>query len=786
MARKTATTSSPAARVAELRKQLEHHNYKYYVEASPEISDLEYDQLMRELEKVEAEHPELRSPDSPSQRVGGQPVDALNAVTHREPMFSIGNATTADELREFDTRIRKLVGKQAIRYVVEPKIDGAAINLAYVKGVLDLGATRGDGDRGDDVTHNLKTVGGIPLRLRGDKPPALFEARGEVYMTKADFAKINVRNREAGGKTYANPRNLTAGSIRMLDPREVASRKLRFFAYGIGAVEGLELRTHLEAIAAMKKFGFAVPDVQTFDTIDEVIAYCDTWEPKGPDEPSKRFSLPYDIDGLVIKLDNLEQRKKLGATANRVRWAIAFKFKAEEGITKVLDVVIHVGKFGEQTPVLTLEAVQLAGTTVQHVSMHNAAQMKQRDVRIGDTAVVVKRGEIIPYVERVLPEARTGKEKPYVFPSTCPECGNPTKLNETGNTYVCTGAVEPGEGIKVCPAKLEGRLESFAKRERMDIAGLGEEMARALVNSGLVQKIADLYKLTEEKLLTLPRTGKKSAQNLLAGIEASKQRGLARLLSALSIYGVAESMAALLAKKFPSMDLLLAASKEELAGVEGFGPTRAESVYNYFHRAAGQELVAALRAAGVKLTEDVAVPTGPAVLAGKTVVVTGTLVNYKRHEIEKLIESLGGKAAGSVSKNTSFVVVGTDAGSKLKKAQELNIEILSEQEFEQRVKDLTTAAPPAPAPAAVVKAPPASAGPLAGKTVVVTGTLMNYDRKGVNALIEQMGGKAGSSVSKNTSLVVAGADAGSKLDDARRLGIQVIDEAGFRKLVGQG
>jgi DNA ligase (NAD+) len=521
MARKTATTSSPAARIAELRKQIEHHDYKYYVEASPEISDQQYDQLLKELQGLEAEHPELKSADSPTQRVGGQPVDALSAVTHREPMLSIDNTYSPDDLREFDNRIRKLVGRQPVRYVVEPKIDGVAISLTYRDGVLELGATRGDGERGDDVTHNLKTVGGVPLRLRTDKPPALFEVRGEVYMSKADFARINERNRERGEKVYANPRNLAAGSVRMLDPREVASRRLRLLAYATAGVEGL--RSHTESLEMLKEFGFPTPEVKAFGTIDEVIAHCQEWEKEDENTVARRFSLPYDIDGLVIKLDNLEQRKKLGSTARHVRWATAFKFAAEEGITKILEVVIHVGKYGEQTPVLTLQPVQLGGTTVTHASMHNYAQMKQRDVRIGDTAVIVKRGEIIPYLENVLPELRTGAEKPYEFPKKCPVCGAPTKLNENANGMVCTGTL-------TCAAQLQGRIESFAKRERMDIAGLGEEMALALVNSGLVKKVTDLYKLTEEKLLTLERVGKKSAQNLLAGINGSKERGLARLL----------------------------------------------------------------------------------------------------------------------------------------------------------------------------------------------------------------------------------------------------------------
>jgi DNA ligase (NAD+) len=408
--------------------------------------------------------------------------------------------------------------------------------------------------------------------------------------------------------------------------------------------------------------------------------------------------------------------------------------------------------------------------------MQNAAQMQQRDVRVGDTVVVVKSGEIIPYVARVLPEMRTGTEKPYEFPDKCPVCGAPTKLNDTKNTYICTGAVDPGDKVPVCPAKLQGRLESFAKRERMDISGLGEEMAAALVRSGLVRKLSDVYRLSEEKLLTLERVGKKSAQNLLAGIEASKSRGLARLLSALSIYGVAESMAELLAKAFPSLDLLLAASKEQLAGVPGFGPTRAESVYNYFHSPAGEELVADLRAAGVKMTEDVPARSGPALLEGKTVVVTGTLVHYKRADIEKRIAALGGKAGSSVSKNTDFVVVGADAGSKLDKAKALGIKILSEDEFEKMIKDLEAGAPAAARPAV---------GPLAGKTVVVTGTLMNYQRRDIEALIEEMGGKAASNVTKSTSFVVVGEDAGSKLDKAKILGIPIVTEQEFERMIGR-
>ncbi len=763
MASEISKKGSPATRVSELREQINHHNYQYYVEASPEISDQAYDRLLKELEALEKEHPELASADSPTQRVGGQPIGAFKTVAHRVPMLSIDNTYNPDELREFDNRIRKLLGKQPVRYVVEPKIDGVAISLTYRDGVLEVGATRGDGDNGDDVTHNLKTIASVPLRLRTASPPPLFEARGEIYMTKADFARLNQDNQARGEKIYANPRNLTAGSLKLLDPRECSARKMRLFAYSVGAVEGLALTSHMQVLETLKTFGFPVhPEIQAFDTIDEVIASCQAWE-------SRRSTLPFDIDGVVVKVDDLGQRKKLGTTAKHVRWATAFKFEEEEGITKVLEVVIHVGKFGEQTPVLTLAPVQLCGTTVQHVSMHNAAQMQQRDVRVGDTVVVVKKGEIIPYVERVLPEMRTGEEKPFQFPAKCPVCASPTKLNDSKNAYLCTATL-------TCPAQLQGRIESFAKRERMDIAGLGEEMAMALVTSGLVRTVTDLYTLTEEKLLTLERVGKKSAQNLLNGIEASKSRGLARLLSALSIYGVAESMAALLAKAFPSIDLLLAATKEQLAGVEGFGPTRAESVWNFFHCSAGEELVANLRAAGVKLTEDVHVTAGAAVLEGKTVVVTGTLERYKRIDIERRLTDLGAKAAGSVSKKTDFVIAGADAGSKLSKAQALGIKVLSEDEFDQMVKDLESAAP------ASMKA---TTGPLTGKTVVVTGTLMNYQRRDIEALIEQLGGKAGGSVSKNTSLLVFGEDAGSKLDKAKDLGVPIVSEAEFEKMIGK-
>jgi DNA ligase (NAD+) len=668
---------TPQARRAEqLRQQIDHHNHLYYVEARPEISDREFDRLLDELKHLETRHPDLVTPDSPTQRVGGAPVDGLETVSHRVPMLSIDNSYNAQDLQNWDVRVRKALPKsEKVRYIVEPKIDGSAISLIYEDGVFVRGVTRGDGSRGDDVTHNLKTVGGLPLRLRSNKPPSLFEARGEIYMTKADFAKLNSDAKAKNTKTYENPRNTVAGTLRLLDPRLAAERKMRLFSYSFGAVEGVTMKTHSDILASLRDFGFPVsPDIKTFDTIDEVIAYCQSWE-------DKRNSLPFDIDGMVVKVDDLAQRQRIGTTGKHVKWAIAYKFEAEEGITKILDIVIHVGKYGEQTPVATLAPVRLAGTTVQHVSLHNAAQIKAKDIRIGDSAVVVKRGEIIPYVEHILPEARSGKEVPYQFPKKCVACGSPTKLNDTEVLYLCTNEDS-------CPAQFQKRLESFAKRERMDVGGLGEETAALLVESGLVRTVADLYKLKQEQLLELDGMGELKSQALLDGIEASKSRGLGRLLAALSIPNIGERYGPELAHAVGSMDKLLAMSKDELAQIKGFGPKRAASIHKFFHSPEGELMVAQLKTAGVKMTEDIAPPpaAGSSLpLAGKTVVVTGTLQKYKRKDIEDLIKQLGGVAVGSVSKKTHYVVAGEEAGSKLTKAQELGVAVLTEAEFEKLV-----------------------------------------------------------------------------------------------------
>ncbi len=665
--------SKLAQRAAELRQLIDHHNYRYYVEDKPEISDKEFDRLLKELEELEAAHPELATPDSPTRRVGGQPIDAFKTVHHRIPMLSIGKAFSADELREFDGRVRKALGKQPVQYVVELKIDGVAVSLTYTDGLLTLGATRGSGKAGDDITENLKTVRGVPLRLRTDKPPSHFEARGEVYMSKADFARLNEEVVSRGEERYANPRNLASGSLKQLDSRITAKRRLRLFAYSVGVVDGVTLPSHLEALHLLRESGFPVnPKIRSFDTIEEVIAYCDSWS-------EKRFELPYETDGMVIKVNDFEQQRRLGATNKEPRWAAAYKFEAEQAITTIRTIKVEVGKYGELTPVAHFDPpVQLCGTTVSRATLHNAAQIEQKDIRVGDSVIVVKRGEIIPYVEQSLPEARNGTEKVFHFSSRCPACGAPTVREPDAPTPRCTNTA-------ACPAQLQGRLESFAKRERMNIEGLGEAIAEQLVEAKLVETVADLYRLELDQLLALERMGKKSAQNLLDEIEKSKTCGLARLLAGLSIYGVGETMAIQLAEAFPSIDLLLAATKDELADIKGFGPKRAESIYTFFHSPAGRKLVDDLRGAGLKLTEDVKAKATVGPLVGKTVVATGTLQNYSRKQIEEVIVRHGGKSASSVSKKTDYVVVGDDAGSKLDKARQLGVPVLTEQEFDRLI-----------------------------------------------------------------------------------------------------
>jgi DNA ligase (NAD+) len=662
-------------RIDDLRRTIDHHNYKYYVEAQPEISDRDFDKLLDELKKLEEAHPELLTPDSPTQRVGGQAIAGFKMVKHREPMLSIENTYNPNELREFDKRIKKLLGGEPVTYVVELKIDGVAISLTYEAGRFTVGATRGDGEQGDDVTHNLKTIGGVPLRLHSKEPPALLEARGEVYMHREDLAKLNRERIAKHLEPFANPRNSTAGSLKLLDPRQCAERRLRLFTYALGACDGVEIKTHREGLALLRRYGFPVnPHVETFDTIDKVIEYCHGWS-------EKRRDLPYDTDGMVIKLDDLAQRRRLGMTSKAPRWVVAFKFQAEQALTKVLSIDLQVGKQGTLTPVANLEPVRLAGTTVKRASLHNADYITSKDIRVGDMVVVEKAGEIIPYVVRSEAGARTGHERVFHWPAECPNCGSPVERDRKGAFYRCTGG-------KKCLGQLKKVLRAYAQRSAMDIEGLGIEMINQLVDAGLVRSLPDLYRLTMEQLLELERVGEKSAQNLLDGIEASKGRGLARVLAGLAIQHVGVSVAELLAREFGNIDDLMNAPVERLAGINGIGPVLAETVHEYFQSEHGRKTVGDLRALGVKLVEEARprpAALGKTDLSGKTFVVTGTLQRYSREAIESLIKDLGGKATGSVSKNTDYVVAGEKAGSKLDKAQSLGVKVLTEEEFEKLV-----------------------------------------------------------------------------------------------------
>ena len=667
--------ADPSARAAHLRAEIDRHNRLYYVEAAPEISDREFDKLLQELKDIEAAHPDLVTPDSPTQRVGGHPIEGFSKVAHRVGMLSIDNSYSADDLRKFDADVRKGAGSGEVAYTVELKIDGVSISLVYENGALKTAATRGDGEVGDDVTHNIRTVAAVPLKLAGKTPPALIEVRGEIYMTRGELVRINAERVKGGEAPYANTRNLTAGTLKQLDPKVCARRKLTLFAYGVGGMEGVDIGTQTDLLAKLKGYGFPVnPHTTTCKTIDEVIAYCDEWD-------EKRHDLPYETDGMVVKLNSFAQRARLGATSKVPRWAKAFKFEAEQGITKLAGVEFSIGKFGELTPVALLDAVQLAGTTVRRASMHNASWVEKMDVRTGDTVVVEKKGEIIPQVVQVVKETRTGGEQPIVWPKACPVCGGPVEKEESATSYGYTC-----QNAAVCPAQLAKRIEGYARRDRMDIDALGREVSVLLVETELVKSVSDLYRLTEKQLLALEGFKKQRAANLLGGIEASKGRGLARLLAALNIYMLGVNMADALAEAFPSMDALLAAGEEDLAGVKGFGPKRAKFVFDYFHSPAGETLVDELRGFGVKLTHDRrAVPAGGLPLAGKSVVVTGTLTKFDRAGIEALIKEHGGTASGSVSRKTDYLVAGEKAGSKLAKAKELGVAVLTEEEFEKLI-----------------------------------------------------------------------------------------------------
>jgi len=656
-----------------LRRELERHNRLYYVEARPEITDREYDGLMAKLIALEQLHPELQTPDSPSRKVGGEPIDGFVQVTHRIPMLSIENAFEEQELVDWDAGLRKALSREALDYSVEYKIDGVAITLIWEHGTLVRAATRGNGAVGDDVTANAKVIAGIPLRLMTDKPPAVLEVRGEVVILNEDFAAFQAEQVRAGEEPFKNPRNAAAGALKLLDPKLARERKLRFLAHGVGYVEGISWATYTDFLISIRKMAIpATPDISQAHGFEDLLKV-------NADMIARVPELPFEVDGLVIKLNTLADRDQLGATSKSPRWVRAYKWERYEAETRVRAITIQVGKTGTLTPVAELEPVEIAGTTVSRASLHNRDELNRLGVRIGDVVVVEKAGKIIPHVLRVNEAARTGHEQNFEFPRSCPECGSPVQQDEGGVYVRCQNPA--------CPAQLRETLIFFASRPAMNIDGLGEKLIEQLLAAKLVDGIPSLYRLAErrEELLQLERLGEKSIDKLLAGIETSKQQPLWRLLTGINIRHVGQTNARTLEQAFGTLEEIAKQSEESLAEVDEIGPVIAASVHRFFHSDYGRTLIRELQELGLNSGQPIE-PSRPgktetAKLTGKTLVVTGTMVRMKRDEIEQLIREHGGKASSSVSKKTDFVVAGEAAGSKLTKAQELGVKILTEDEF---------------------------------------------------------------------------------------------------------
>lgn len=656
--------------IEQLRSEIERHNRLYYVEAQPEISDLEYDRLMKKLEQLESDHPEYDTPDSPTHKVGGEPIEGFRQVEHRIPMISIDNVYDESDVREFDVRIRKLLDTQP-EYTIEYKIDGVALALIYEDGRLTQAVTRGDGRVGDDVTHNARTIGGVPLRLAGDNLPSVVEIRGEAYIANSDFAKIRSAQEAAGQQQFANPRNSTAGGLKTLDPKVCAARRLRFFAHGIGYSEGVSAERHTDFLEIVRGFGIPTsPGTTAFPNIDALLEHAQSMM-------ESLHELDFEVDGLVIKVNDLEQRAELGNTSKSPRWVIAYKWERYEATTRVIDIVIQVGKTGALTPVANLEPVEIAGTTVSRSSLHNRDEINRLGIRIGDRVVVEKAGKIIPHVVRVEEHLRDGTEKPFEFPLTCPEC-DAEVLQDEGGVYI--RCQNPG-----CPAQLRETLKFFASRSAMDIEGLGIRQIESMVENGQLTSLPDIYRLHEkrESLLTPKRTNEKSVDKLLAAIEKTKSQPLWRLLIGLNIRHVGSRIAQVLAAKFGTIDEILSKSEEDLAAVDDIGPIIAASVHRFFASPTGRRIVEEFRELGLNMGEPVpeADRSAVGVLEGKTLVVTGTLERFTRTEIKELIQQHGGRASSSVSKKTDFLVAGEAAGSKLDKARELGVNVISEDEL---------------------------------------------------------------------------------------------------------
>lgn len=658
-------------RIEKLREEIEYHNYLYYVLDRPEISDAQYDRLMRELEKLEEEYPQLRTPNSPTQRVGASPLEEFEVVRHTLPMLSLSNAFDESEAREFDKRVKKFLRtSEDIEYVAEPKFDGLAIELVYERGHFTIGSTRGDGINGENVTQNLRTIRTVPLQLiRKEIPvPERLEVRGEVIMQIKKFKELNLKREESGEPLFANPRNAAAGSVRQLDPKITAERPLEIYFYGLGEVRGWTFKTQWEILQTLPKWGLRTnPHARKCKNIDEVLQYYHEMN-------EKRESLPYEIDGTVIKVNRLDLQLRLGEIARSPRWALAFKFQPKQETTKILDIIVQVGRTGALTPVAIMEPVKVGGVEVSRATLHNQDEIDRLDVRIGDTVIIQRAGDVIPEVVQVVKSKRTGKEKRFEIPSKCPVCHAEVIKEEA--IHRCIGLD--------CPAQLKGRIKHFASKRAMDIDGLGVKLIDQLVDKGLVKDIADIYYIKKEELIELERMAEKSAQNIIDAIEKSKTKPLSKFLFALGIRHVGETTAEDLARHFQKLDEFYHLSVEDLMEVEGIGPEVASSVYQFFKDKKNRESIELLKKAGVKVIEPRVKEKGK--LSGKTFVFTGTLKAYGRDEAKNLVESLGGQTASSVSKKVDYVVVGEDPGSKFDKAKELGISILSEEEFKKMIR----------------------------------------------------------------------------------------------------
>ncbi len=661
------------ARMQWLRDEINRHNHAYYIQDSPEVSDAEYDRLFDELSGLEAAHPELVTPESPTQRVGAAPLDEFETVRHSLPMLSLNKATSKEEFLDFHRRVRDLSGLTdgEIQYTAEPKFDGLAVELIYREGIFRLGCTRGDGIVGEDVTLNLRTVKSIPLSLLGGSFPELLEVRGEVIMTKEDFAGLNRERERTEQPLFANPRNAAAGSVRQLDPRITNTRPLTLFAYGTGRVEGEGLTHHWDSLQRLKRFGFRMSEhARLCRSVDEVIEYHQ-------EILGKRDGLPYEIDGIVIKVNAFSVQQTLGELSRSPRWAVAWKFPAQQENTRVEDIIISVGRTGSLTPVAVLSPVRVGGVEVSRASLHNDDEVRKKDVRIGDTVVIQRAGDVIPEVVKVVESKRTGEEREFVMPGTCPECGSRVERPEGEAIHRCTGFA--------CPAQIKENLAHFVSKGAMNMDGLGRRLLEQMVDKGIIRDPADLYFLDKETLMKMDRMGDKLADNLLDAVAKSRKPALANLIYGLGIRNVGYHLAGVLAKEFGSIENLAAQDIEKLEDVHEIGPTVARSLYSFFHDPTNLRILEKLKDGGMEFPVEQA-PAGESPLAGKSFVLTGGLATLTRDEARSIIEKLGGRVSSSVSKKTDFVVAGKEPGSKLDKARDLGIEVLNEHEFKKLVE----------------------------------------------------------------------------------------------------